>query len=132
MLKGWGVIVSERSFGGAEEAKNRESLLSQLGSHGGNQEVQENLRMLWKGYDMALEQEEQLRRGLKREAGKEELIGRLMELPGIAVVRACTFVAYIDTPWRFGSKQALWKYMGIGLVRERSGEGREYLHVELA
>jgi transposase len=56
----------------------------------------------------------------------------LMELPGVALVRACTFVAYVDTPWRFKSKQALWKYMGIGLVRESSGQSREYVHVELA
>lgn len=129
LLKGWGLVVLEKDF---EEEKQRRELLLRLGAHGGNRLIQENLRMLWKGYDVAVSQEEQLRRGLKKEAKKQELIGRLMELPGIAVVRASTFVAYIDTPWRFKSKAALWKYMGIGLVRQRSGEGREFIHVELA
>ena len=39
-------------------------------------------------------------------------------------VRACTFYAYVDTPWRFRNKQSLWKYMGIGLERRRSGTGK--------
>ena len=30
-----------------------------------------------------------------------------MELPGVGLIRASTFVAYVDTPWRFASKQAL-------------------------
>ena len=69
---------------------------------------------------------------LGRLAKEQELIARLMELPGVALIRASTFVAYVDTPWRFASKAAMWKYLGIGLVREKSGDGREYLHVELA
>jgi transposase len=87
---------------------------------------------LWRGYDLAQEQEEQLRRELKKASVNQEMIQRLAELPGIASIRAATFVAYLDTPWRFKSKQALWRYMGIGLVREKSGQGREWLRVELA
>jgi transposase len=66
------------------------------------------------------------------QARGQELIGRLMELPGVGLIRASMFVAYVDTPWRFAGKQSLWRYLGIGLKRERSGEGREYLRVELA
>ena len=39
--------------------------------------------------------------------------------------------AYLDTPWRFRSKSALWKYLGIGLERERSGNGPEHVGVPL-
>ena len=69
---------------------------------------------------------------MKGLAKKQEVIVRLTELPGVAWVRAATFFAYLDTPWRFRSKQALWKYMGIGLVRKTSGDGPVYLGVELS
>jgi transposase len=128
-LKRVGVVVSEREFSMKEK---REELLGRLSGSGGCQVIQENVRLLWRGYDVAVEQEKQLRRELEKTAKKEEVIERLVALPGIAYVRAATFVVYLDTPWRFASKSALWKYMGIGLVREKSGEGREYLHVELA
>ena len=42
-----------------------------------------------------------------------------------------TMLVYLDTAYRFKSKQALWKYLGIGLVREHSGSGGEFVHVEL-
>jgi len=54
---------------------------------------------------------------------------RFTAVPGIKWVRASTFFAYVDTPWRFPSKQALWKYLGIGLERRRSGGGPERLRV---
>lgn len=100
--------------------------------NGGGKPIQENARLLWRGYDMPMQQQKQLRRQLEKTAKKEEVIERLVALPGIAYVRAATFVVYLDTPWRFTSKSALWKYLGIGLVREKSGEGREYLQVGLA
>jgi len=153
-LKGWGIVVGESSF--ATEA-DREVLLEELMKRGGAQKTEkpegerpekgkraqrvekgmmeamgENLRLLWGGYDQAMEQEVQLGRELERAAKKDEAVMRLTELPGIAYVRAATLVAYLDTPFRFRSKSALWKYMGIGLVLERSGEGRGWLHVEQA
>jgi transposase len=128
-LKGFGLVVVEREFSMKE---NREELLARLSGSGGCKAIQENVRLLWRGYDVARQQQKQLRRQLEKTAKKEEVIERLVALPGIAYVRAATFVVYLDTPWRFASKSALWKYMGIGLVRERSGEGREYLRVGLA
>jgi transposase len=128
-LKGWGVVVGERGF---SLKKEREQLLRRVKEAGGGGIIQENFGLMWEGYDMAVGQEGKLRGELEKAAKKDELIGRLVELPGVAYVRASTFVAYLDTPWRFAGKSALWKYLGIGLVRESSGEGREYLHVELA
>jgi transposase len=46
-------------------------------------------------------------------------------------IRAATLYAYLDTPWRFRSKAALWKYLGIGLERERSGKGPGHVGVPL-
>jgi transposase len=128
-LKGWGVVVSASSFSTKEK---RDELLARVKQSGGSGIIQENLGLLWQGYDMAVRQEERLRSQLEKAAKKNEVIVRLMEVPGVAYVRAATFVAYLDTPWRFAGKPSLWKYLGIGLVRESSGSGREYVHVELA
>ncbi len=38
-------------------------------------------------------------------------------------IRAATFYVYIDTPWRFRTKSALYRYVGIGLERRHSGTG---------
>jgi transposase len=66
---------------------------------------------------------------LTRQARTFEPIRRFVKLPGIAWIRAATFFAYIDTPWRFRGKSPLWKYMGIGLDRRHSGGGHTQLHV---
>jgi transposase len=56
-------------------------------------------------------------------AKTEPQIVRFRALPGVKWIRASTFFAYVDTPWRFPSKQALWRYLGIGLERWKSGAG---------
>jgi transposase len=87
------------------------------------------VRMLWKGYDAAAAQEEWMRRRLIQLAKKEEVVRRFTELPGIAWVRAVTLFVWLDTPFRFRSKSALWKYLGIGLERRHSGASAEQLRV---
>ncbi|MCH9003594.1 MAG: transposase [Planctomycetes bacterium] len=51
------------------------------------------------------------------------MIRRFTQVPGVLWIRAATFFAYVDTPFRFKRKSALWRYMGIGLERRGSGEG---------
>jgi transposase len=128
-LRRWGIVLRESDF--ADESK-RQALLERLPSTKEAPSVRLGVELLLESYDQAIEQETRLRRQLTREAKKEEAIVRFAQLPGVAWVRAATFFAYIDTPWRFASKQALWKYMGIGLVRKTSGEGPVHLGVELA
>lgn len=127
--KCFGLIVSESDF--ALKPRRRE-LLKRLGDQPGMKPARAQLAALLGSYDQAVKCEEMIRCGLGALGKQQELIARLMELPGVGLIRAATFVAYVDTPWRFASKAALWKYLGIGLTREKSGEGREYLHVEMA
>jgi transposase len=128
-LKCWGVMVRERHFSPAED---REGLLGALGDSREREIVRGHMALLWSGYDEALRQERQLHREMVRLARREEQVVRWEALPGIGWIRGLTVLAYLDTPWRFKSKQALWKYMGIGLVREKSGQGPAFVHVELA
>lgn len=81
------------------------------------------IRVLLEELYLAVDRLELLRRVVAREARYFEPIERFTALPGVKWIRASTFFAYVDTPWRFASKQALWRYMGIGLERRHSGDG---------
>ena len=128
-LRRWGIVVRESGF---KDKAERKELLAKLPEGPELAPTRLSLKLLIEGYDQAVKQEKSLRQELTRLAKKEEVVVRLTELPGIAWVRAATFYVYLDTPWRFRSKQAVWKYLGIGLVRQTSGDGPEYLSVNLA
>jgi transposase len=74
-------------------------------------------------YQLMWRQEESLRAELVGLAKNIEVVRRFVELPGFSWIRAVTFYAYVDTPWRFRNKRALWRYAGIGLERRHSGVG---------
>jgi|TARA_Y100000294_G_C8536869_1_gene329448 transposase len=59
---------------------------------------------------------------LQREARKFPQIARFQEMPGIGLIRASTFFAIIDTPFRFPSRSKIWVYCGIGLKTRASAE----------
>jgi len=118
-LRGQGIVVCENHFA---DDRRRLALLAALPRE---KMLQLRIQTLLADYDHAVENECRVARELRRRADKIEMIRRLRELPGIGPVRAATFYALIDTPFRFRSKSALHKYMGIGLQRRSSGRGRE-------
>lgn len=122
-LRRYGVFVRERAFA---DPGDRKEVLQRLPNQ---RVVRADLALLWRGYDAAVQQEVAMRRRLVRLARREPQIRRFTELPGVKWIRAATFFAYIDTPWRFKSKSALWRYMGIGLERWHSGNGPERVRV---
>jgi transposase len=93
--------------------------------------LRRDLRTMLEAYDSARVQVARVRREMARASRAFEPIGRFTDLPGVKGVRAASFFAVIDTPFRFKSKQALWKYMGIGLERRKSGNGPLKLRVPL-
>ncbi|MBI3409945.1 MAG: transposase [Planctomycetes bacterium] len=125
MFRRFGVMIRENAFVRTEE---RPALLQRLPDETC---LRADVKLLWRGYDLAVEQEEQMRRRLQADAKKIEVVRRFEEVPGVGWVRAATFYTYLDTPWRFAGKAKLWKYLGIGLQRRRSGKGPERLHVPL-
>lgn len=119
----FGIFSSEREM---LDGERRAALLLRLPCQGF---LREDIETLWRTYDAQLEQHDQMRDRLIRQARREPQIRRFVEAPGIAWIRAATFYAYVDTPWRFTSKQALWKYAGVGLERSHSGAGPTQVHV---
>jgi transposase len=126
MLKRWGIMAREKDF---QEPADREALVAGLQGSAAEKLAAGHLALLWRSYDEALREETQMRREVIRLGKQEEVVVRWQAIPGIGWIRGMTLLAYLDTPWRFKSKQALWKYMGIGLVRERSGNGPVWVHV---
>jgi len=95
----------------------------------GSSVIRQDVELLLKGYDLAAEQVTQLRRRLVELGKQEPMIRAFCELPGVSWVRAVSFFVMVDTPFRFASKQKLWKYAGIGLERRQSGNGPVRLSV---
>ena len=112
-----GVFLQERHFADADRWRECQDRLPN------HNVVRADLNLLWQGYHQAVTQAEKLRRGLLALSRKNRMIRRFTDVPGVAWVRAATFYAYVDTPFRFKRKQSLWRYMGIGLERRGSGEG---------
>jgi transposase len=89
--------------------------------------ARKDVELLLEGYDLAVKQTREMKRRLTELAKKEPMVEAFRELPGVDWVRAATFLVFVDTPFRFKSKERLWKYLGIGLERRQSGDGRERL-----
>jgi transposase len=123
LLRQHGVVVRERAYVAAED---RPALLARLPTH---PLLRQLVQGMWTSYDALVEQEEHWRQQLIRTAQGLEVVRRFQELPGVGWIRGATLYAYLDTPWRFRSKEALCKYLGIGLERKHSGNGPVYLGV---
>lgn len=124
-----GVVIRQKDF--ADKAL-RPALMEKLPQDAAMGPAKMAIDVLLESFDQARRHECKLRRELVRLATDNELIVRWCALPGVAHVRAATLYTYLDTPWRFRSKQALWKYIGIGLTRKTSGAGPVLLGVDPA
>lgn len=82
------------------------------------------LRVLFVGYDAVREQVQRSRQQLGRLSKQEKIVELWQAMPGIGLIRAVTFLAYMDTPWRFRSRKKRWKYCGVGLQRTATGSDR--------
>jgi len=125
----WGVMLSAVKLLGSDGGQWLKERLEQSQVPASILSIAQDLRELFVG---AVEQEESLYSQVCRIARKDKMMRRVSELPGYGPIRAATLISYLDTPWRFKSKSALWKYVGIGLRREKSGEGLSIISVEQA
>jgi len=83
------------------------------------------LELLWLGFDAVARQTSKARWQLELQSRRYEIIKLWRDIPGIGLIRAATFFAYVDTPWRFKTPKKLWKYCGVGLQRTTSGTGKD-------
>ena len=112
-----GVFVTEAHL---KDGSKREAMVDALPQ---DALIRDDVSLLLEGYDLAGEQVRELRSRLIGLGKTQPIVRALCDVPGVSWVRATTFYAMLDTPFRFASKQKLWKYMGIGLERRQSGSG---------
>ena len=82
------------------------------------------LRILFVGFDATVQQVVRCRQEVGRRSKAYEVISRWQDIPGVGPIRAATFFAYMDTPWRFSQRKKRWRYCGVGLVRKATGTDR--------
>lgn len=127
--KRWGVMLRRSMLLGADA---RQQLGARLQEAGVPPSIVALAQDLWRSFEQAAAQEQALYAQVCRMARQNRMMRRVGELPGYGPIRSATLISYLDTPWRFKSKSALWKYVGIGLHREKSGEGLNVICVEQA
>lgn len=54
----------------------------------------------------------------------------LQTAPGVGIITACRFVAYVQTPHRFSNKRKLWRFCRLGITR-RESNGKRLAHPRL-
>jgi transposase len=118
-----GVLIREKDL---IDLDRRAAMIDKMPA---NDVVREDLDVMLSGYDRASEQVMLLRRRLIQMVKEDPMMNSFCKLPGVGPIRAATIYWFIDTPFRFKTKQKLWKYMGIGLEKRQSGHGRVLLRV---
>jgi transposase len=84
--------------------------------------VRDRVAELYGNVDELMARRDRMHERLVRIARRHPVTKRFLALPGYGPVRSLTFVVVVDTPFRFGSPQKLWKYAGLGLCRTQSGK----------
>lgn len=57
---------------------------------------------------------------MAREGRRYPEIALFRKVPGVGLIGACRFSAYVQTPARFSSKRKLWRYCGLAVIDRRS------------
>lgn len=125
LARRWGLLLRSEDL-----MVSSKTLLDRFAHAGAPAGVQELAEDMHQSLQTLVDQEERLYKRVCRLAREHEVMQRVAELPGYGPVRSATLICYLDTPWRFKSKSALWKYVGIGLRREHSGNGPAIIRVE--
>ena len=114
-LRAQGVIIKVNRD---PQPDTREAYIARVPSlHG-----QQVLRQLYTLLDAALEAKGNAQKLMVAMGRKFPEVALLRSVYGVGPVWACTFSAYIQTPFRFKDKNKLWKYCGLSIT-DRSSNG---------
>ncbi len=93
-------------------------------------QVREAIRILYQMLDQAEASEKQMTKLLRSMADGRVAVRRLETVPGVGLISACRFVAYVQEPSRFSSREKLWRYCGLA-VTHKSSDGQPLTHPRL-
>lgn len=112
-LRGYGIVTRGRDV---FSASSRPNWLSQVPSELGRIAVQQSFGVL----DAAVMAQKQALKALRTASNRFPQIKRFQTMPGIGLILACVFFAYIQDPERFKTRQRLWRYCRLGIARQMS------------
>ena len=98
--------------------RERASLMGRLTRPSGR----ERIKLLYANLDDLAARRDLLYVRLDRIAERHPVAKRFLKIPGYGPIRAMTFLTIVDTPFRFATPQKLWRYGGLGLRRQESGD----------
>jgi transposase len=85
--------------------------------------AREAIRQVYAMMDQAETARQQALSLMSREARHYPEVAVFDEAPGVGLIGACQFSAYVQTPHRFSSKRKLWRYCRLGITN-RSSDGK--------
>lgn len=118
-----GVIAVGKSVYGK---KTREASLKRVPS----EEAKASIQLLYAVHDRTLESQRSVLKLIGKMAKRYPEMELLDSVPGVGLVGASCFFAYVQDPHRFSSKRALWRYCGLG-VTDQMSDGRQVKHRRL-
>jgi transposase len=86
-------------------------------------EVRESIEQLYQLLYQTIAQRQKTEQLLAQAAKKFPEIALFLEVPGVGLISAARFSAYLQTPHRFSSKRKLWRYARLG-VAQQSSDGK--------
>jgi len=102
----------------AYSKRQQEVYRTQLKNRSGNLDLLDlKYRWLESGREQKAAHVRQLR---NVSAAVKDDVTRLMSIPGIGFIGACTLVAYLESGWRISNKRKLWQYCGLSIRRHES------------
>lgn len=111
-----GVVAVGRSVFGPD---GRKRWLAEVKS----EEARMSIERLFTLLDFTTKLQKDARDQMSRLAKKYPEIERFLDVPGVGLIGACRFSAYLQTPHRFSAKRKLWRYCGLA-VTDRSSDGK--------
>jgi transposase len=115
-LRTQGVILRGH---GVYSQRGREAALQQVPAPAARQVIEQLYTLL----AHTVETQHEALALLRRQARQYPEIARFQTVPGVGLIGAARFSAYIQTPYRFSSKRKLWRYCRLGIT-ERSSDGK--------
>jgi transposase len=119
----WGVIPAGRLV---FSPGSRDKYLREVRQTG----VRAQLQLLYEVLDSAMKVERKALRLAVQQGRNFPEIARLRTVPGVGLIGALVFVAFIQEPGRFETRQQLWRYCRLG-IRDRSSDGKPLGYAQL-
>jgi transposase len=94
----------------------REAIINQLA----DKQLQALISQLYDLLQATKQQQQEALKTMREMSRQFPEIALLRKMPGVGVINACRFSAYVQNPHRFSNLRRLWRYARLGVVQQSS------------